>query len=242
MQAPRTALHALRIGPIPVQHGQRTQNSTTNTTLGRRAQAPLAYKSDANEQVAAAKSAARMAAEAAFEAPQVRSLAQPSPQVISRRTRSAIPAGEPAPEPCDSPTSERMAKSARVFRVEPAPTAQSVEIGSAILPPKSEGSPLSDSLPALAPVISHRRRIGTDKRPGPVLHVIHAPYEPKRAAEASPLRLDWLAGELDRVTPVLQAIARAQAFSLADARFAREWNRLSRKVDRLHAQVRAQLR
>ncbi len=242
MQAPRTAAHVPRIGPIPVLHGQRTQNSATNTALGHRAQALLADQADANERVAATRSAARLAAEAAFAAPQVRSLAQPSAQVIVRRTRSASLAVEPTPEASHRPTIELTAKSARVFRVEAAPTSQSVEPGSATLPPKTEGSTRSGSLPAQARAIPHPRRIGTDKRPGPVLHVVPAPSEPRREAEVPQPRLALLTAELDRVTPVLETIARAQAFSLVDERFAREWMRLSRKVERLHAQIRAQVR
>jgi hypothetical protein len=54
--------------------------------------------------------------------------------------------------------------------------------------------------------------------------------------------LDLLLGELERVTPVLEFIARAQTFSLVDERIAREWLRLSRKVDKLHEQIRARVR
>ena len=98
------------------------------------------------------------------------------------------------------------------------------------------------SLAAQTPANSNARRIATDKRPGPVLHVIHAPPERTRTAEAPQPRLALLIGELERVTPVLEIIARAQAFSLVDERIEREWLRLSRKVDKLHAQIRAQVR
>ena len=242
MQAPRTATHVHRIGPTPVQHGQRTQNSATNPARGHRAQAVLAYKADANELAAATKRAARLAAEAVFAAPQVRSLVQPLAQVTVRRTRSASVAVEPPPEASDSPTIEPTARCPRVFKVEAAPISPSVEAGLATLPPPTERSTHSDSLPAEAPAIRRPRRIATDKRPGPVLHVIQAPPERKLEAEVPQPRLDFLTGKLDRVTPVLETIARAQAFSLFDERFAREWLRLSQKVDRLHAQIRAQVR
>jgi hypothetical protein len=242
MQAPRTAQHAHRIGPIPVQHGQRTQNSVTNPAPGRRAQALLAYRADANELVAATKSAARLAAEAAFAAPQVRSLAQPLAQVTVRRTRSASVAVEPPLEASDSPTIEPTARGARVFRVEAAPISPSVEAGLATLPPPTEGSTHSDSLPAEAPAIRRPRRIATDKRPGPVSHVVHAPPKRQRESEVLQRQLDLLTSGLDRVKPVLETIARAQAFSLVDERFVREWMRLSQKLDRLRAQIRAQVR
>ena len=241
MQAPRTATHVHRIGPIPVQHGQRTQNSPTNPARGHRAQALLAYKADANELVAATKSAARLAAEAAFAAPQVRSLVQPLAQVTVRRTRSASVAVEPPPEASDSPTIEPTARGPRVFKVEAAPISPSVEAGLATLPPPTEGSTHSDSLPAHAPATPSERRIATDKRPGPVLHVVHAPPKRQRESEVLQRQLELLTSGLDRVKPVLETIARAQAFSLVDERFAREWMRLSQKVDRLRAQIRAQV-
>lgn len=92
---------------------------------------------------------------------------------------------------------------------------------------------------AQAPASPNGRRIAADKRPGPVLHVILAPPEREREAEAPQPRLDLLLGELERVTPVLEFIARAQPFSLVDERLAREWLRLSRRVDKLHEQIRA---
>lgn len=222
-----------------MQHGQRIQNSAPNTLFGRRAQTLMAYKGEPDERVEVTRSAARLAAEAAFAAPQVVVLAQqPAAKVMVRRTRSASLAAEPPPEPTHGAAIELTPKSARVFRVEAAPKAPSVEACSASSPPQAEESTLSAGSLVKAPAIPKPRRIGTDKRPGPVLHVV-APSEPTRPVEVRPPRLDWLAGELGRVTPVLEGIARAQAFTLVDERCAREWMRLSRKVDRLLAQIRA---
>ncbi len=225
----------------PLQHGQRTQNSTTSKALGHRAQALLAYKADANELAVEVKSAARLAAEAAFSAPQLGPLPAPSAQVTVRRTRSARLDGEPTPRAINGPTLELTAKAARVFRVEAAASSQAVEAGLAALSPTTKGSTHGASLPAQAPAIPHPRRIANDKRPGPVLHVIHASPDRKRDVQAPQARLDFLTSELARVTPVLETIAQAQAFNLVDERFAREWLRLSRKVDKLHAQIRAQV-
>ena len=225
-----------------VQNGQRTQNSATNKALRHRAPALLAYEADVNDLAAATKSAARLAAESAFVAPQVRSLPQPLALIIVRRTRSASLLVKPTPEASDSPTSELTAKGPRVFRVEAPPTPRSAEASFAALPPPTETSRHSGSLPAQTPANPNARRIATDKRPGPVLHVVHVPPERKREAEAPQPRLDLLIGELERVTPVLEVIARAQAFSLVDERIARELLRLSRKLDALHAQIRAQMR
>lgn len=230
------------MGQLPLQHGRRIQNSATNKAPGHRAQALLAFGADADDLAAATRSAARLAAEAAFAAPQVRSLPQTSAQVIVRRTRSASLAGKPKPEAGDGPTIETAARGARVFRVEAAPTSRSARAGIAVEPSPTEASTHSSSLPVHAPASPNGRRIAADKRPGPVSHVILAPSEREREAEAPQPRLDLLLGELERVTPVLEFIARAQAFSLVNERIAREWLRLSRKVDKLHEQIRARVR
>lgn len=129
-----------------------------------------------------------------------------------------------------------------MFRVEAAPISPSVEAGLATLPPPTEGSTHSGTLPAHAPATPRERRIATDKRPGPVSHVVHAPPKRQRESEVLQRQLDLLTSGLDRVKPVLETIARAQAFSLVDERFVREWMRLSQKLDRLRAQIRAQVR
>ena len=225
-----------------VQRGQRTQNSGSNRALGHRSQKSLAYVADANDLAAATKSTARLEAEAAFATLQVRSLPQLSAQVIVRRTRSANFAGKPTPEGDNGSTTQLTAKCSRVFRVEAPPPSRSLEASFAALPPPAEASTHNRSMPAQAAANPTARRIATDRRPGPVLHVIHAPPERKREAGVPRSQFDLLTGELERVNPILEIISRAQAFCLLDKRVAREWLRLSRKVDELHAHIRAQMR
>ena len=103
---------------------------------------------------------------------------------------------EPPPEASDSPTIEPTARGARVFRVEAAPISPSVEAGLATLPPPTEGSTYSGTLPEHAPATPRERRIATDKRPGPVLHVVHAP--PKRQRESEVLGAEEKIGALEQ--------------------------------------------
>jgi hypothetical protein len=88
-------------------------------------------------------------------------------------------------------------------------------------------------------------RIASDKRPGPVTHFFQALPVPLReqpaAAETPQPRLSVLMAELQSVSPDLEMIAQAQAFSLVDKSVAREWLRLSRQLDELHAKILAQM-
>ena len=233
-----------------MQHGQRTQNAAPNKSPRHRAQARQAGQQDANDLTAATRSAARLAAEAAFALPRISSLPVQPTQVSVRRSRSAGLAVKPTPIPAPTPVGnggsdfELTVKGARVFRVEAVPTPQPVEATCAGVPLPNETSKHQGNLPDQ--VHANSRRIASDKRPRPVLHLIHALPEllPERQteAEAPQPRLGLLIGELQRVTPALEMIARAQAFSLVDERMAREWQRLSRQLDELHAKILTQIR
>ena len=185
-----------------------------------------------------------MAAEAAFAVPQViASSAQPA-QVSVRRTRSASLAVTPAPEGQVELGTEQLTKEPRVFRVDAVPTPPSLELLAAS-PEMTEAAPHSAILAAQTPDQAVSHRIASDKRPGPVRHVIHALPEllgdQRGDAEARQPQLRMLMAELQAASPDLAIIAQAQAFSLVDERMAREWQRLSRQLDELHAKVLAQL-
>jgi hypothetical protein len=62
---------------------------------------------------------------------------------------------------------------------------------------------------------------------------------PQLASNA--LRASDLIAALAPVTPVLELIALAQAFTLADARMDEKWLRLSRRLQACQAQLRSQL-
>lgn len=230
-----------------MQHGQRTQHSTSNKSLRQRTHAPFAREPDINDLTAATKIAARLAAEAAFALPQVYPLPQQPAQVSVRRNRSAGLAVAPVPEGNLESNTEQLSKSSRVFRVEAAPTPQSTAAAFAASATTTAAPSHNDVLATQTPDQPSSHRIASDKRPGPVMHVIHARPElqPERCLDAEtpppPPRLDVLLAKLQGVTPDLEMIALAQTFTLVDHRLTREWLRLSRQIDELHAKILAQV-
>ncbi len=165
---------------------------------------------------AAPLSAARLEAEAAFAAPQLRLTPAIQAQVTVRRTRLlVVPEKEVAG---DAPAAEPAAKSPRVFRVEAAHSAESALAGPALQPP----------------VTKRRRRAAVGKAPGEVFHVV-------RAQPAVPA-LAFLVAELASVAPVLDLIRRAQSLWFIDDRLAKDWQRLSKRADVLLAQLRGHRR
>jgi hypothetical protein len=223
-----------------VQPGQRSPNAALNKSLRHRSHTRL--EPDTIDRSAATKSAARLAAEAAFAPPRLSPLPQPAGQVIVRRTRSTSLVAEPAPEDAAGSANEQRTKGSRVFRVESEPTSKSAEKAAEGLSAAAAALPHGANVagPPPAPLNSHR--IASNKRPGPVMHVICA--LPDRPPEAEPQQpqLSQLILDLQRVTPVLELIARAQTFSLVDERLVREWRRLSRQADDIHTSILAQLR
>ena len=72
------------------------------------------------------------------------------------------------------------------------------------------------------------------------MHVVHARAAGSTAATPDP-RPSLLIDSLQQVTPDLEMIARAQAFSLVDEGLRREWLRLSKQADELHAEILTQM-
>lgn len=202
----------------------------------------LARQPEPNDVAGAAKSAARLVAEAAFEAPQVHAPVLHPAQVIIRRSRAAGLLVGPQSEAHVDPEAESAARCSRVFRV------------SATVVPQSGEAVIAASLPALnesthgsgvvveAPAPSNSHRIAMDRRPGPVLRVVRALPQRERKTAAAELGPGSLIEALERVTPVLELIERARAFDLADEGVAREWRRLARRIADLRAEIRAQAR
>jgi hypothetical protein len=139
---------------------------------------------------------------------------------------------------------EQQTKEPRVFRVDAAPTLQPIDLLVAS-PATTEAAPHSAILAAQAPDQAVLHRIASNKRPGPVTHVIHMLPEVLREqqaeAETQQARPGVLMAELQGVSPDLAMIAQAQAFSLVDEGVAREWLRLSRQLDELHAKILDQI-
>lgn len=227
-----------------MQNGQRTQDSAPNKSFRHRAPVRLAPQANTSDLTGAAPSAARLAAEAAFACPQVSASPSHPAQVSVRRMRSASLTVTPAPEGQAVIASKQLTKEPRVFRLDAVLTPPSLELLAA-LPAMAEAAPHSAILAAQTHDQAVSHRIASDKRPGPVRHVIHALPEllvdQRGDPEARQPQLRMLMAELQAVSPDLAIIAQAQAFSLVDERLAREWQRLSRQLDELHVKVVAQM-
>lgn len=222
--------------------GRRTQNSAPNNFHRHRTQELPARTPATNDLAAASRSAARRAAEAAFDAPQVQSLPQHPAQVFVRRSRAAGFAAKAVPEQDDVPNVKATAKASRVFRVAAAQVPRTAETADLASRSPMETSACSGGAGAHTPALPSARRVATDKRPGPVLQVVHALPERRRETAAPQPRPALLIAETARLEPALKMLAPAQAFSLVDERVVREWRGLARKIDDLHAQIRARMR
>jgi hypothetical protein len=194
-----------------------------------------AYRANADDLATASRSAARLAAEAAFTEPQVQKLLLQPTQVIVRRSRSASPGIKSIPGDTVAGDIEPAVKSARVFRVASSPLSQISEAACA-----DRASMLVGDAPVQAHGSPRSRRRADDRRPGPVLHVVHAlPGRP--AAEPAGPRLDYLIEELAKVGPILESIQYAQAFEIRDIGSAAAWEQMSKTAERLRADLLALL-
>lgn len=170
-------------------------------------------------------SAARLAAEAAFAGPR-----DPAPpahlaQVIVRRDRLADPAGERPADTGAGVAPDAAAKGPRVFLVE------------GVRNPAPNDGPPADT--AMTGAVPRSRRIASDRRPGPVLHRVHATPLPQRPPEGSAAVLDVLRSRLADLGQLLLAVERAQSFQFVDQRFELEWQRLSRKAHGIRQELQA---
>ena len=186
-------------------------------------------------------SAARLAAEAAFAGPRS-PVSEPVRALVTvRRARLALPpqaAAAGAAEPA-APA----AKVQRVFRIDAPrePPPQGPLPGPSAAEPVAAATPRAAEAAAPAPppaVVRRRRRADPDKRPGPVLHVV-VDLPPPPAAPAAPLQAAQLMEALDALDPLLQDIARAQAWRFDGSAFQAEWQRLSQQLDALRAELHA---
>lgn len=168
-------------------------------------------------------SAARRAAEAAFAG----ATRQPAPsretKVIVRSARLVRRAETPQVTDGMSAPTQPASRAPRVFRIDGTGATFQPEV------PATEAAPRS-------------RRVASDRRPGPVLHVVHAVPPSPDVASMTVAQLKTVIAELALVEPVLALIQRAQAFRAIDDRFAREWLRLARRADAIQGKLRARLR
>ena len=183
------------------------------------------------------KSAARLAAEAAFEAQPQPALPPPAPaQVTLRRSRLGAGPDEGAGAPGQAsgalPAPDAGPRVFRVVAAQPAPL--------------SSPAPLSPGLETEpAPVAAPRkRRVRAERRPSAVVVVQAAAPRARQAAftnEVAPLQPEDLRAELQRAGALLEMAERAQAFRINPHAFERDWERLSRRADQLLKELQALL-
>jgi hypothetical protein len=186
-------------------------------------------------------SAVRLAAEAAFATPQSLHPLAAQAQVTVRKTRLALPAARPAVADLGPHGAEAAGKVPRVFRVDALPATNEAATHASENP--ADETALSTAAAtgddeAAAKAMSRTRRVTVDRRPGPVLHVIHALPE-REAIEETGSRPDALLAELASVGPILDAIRRAQSFEIVDPRAAEEWTRLRQVAEDIGRQLEA---
>lgn len=207
-------------------------------TGSHRAQHRMAVPAEGNGLHTAPISAARLAAEAAFTAPPSNPAPAVQTQVTVRKVRlaaSASPTGMPAAGAQDS--GEQARKAPRVFRLDASQAAPNLQMS-------ADQAAVQTSSAAVSIGMTRRSaRKATDKRPGPVVHVIHAlPVQRREIQKVAQPTLEALIMKLACVEPVLQQIQHAQALVFIDERFSKEWQRCSRRADELHRELKALLR
>jgi hypothetical protein len=172
-------------------------------------------------------SAARLAAEAAFAAPLFSAPPASAPaQVTVRRARGpglATAVADDVDTSSAGPSDSSTAKGPRVFRIDAAPSAVTLVADDLPTPTAWQGDDAVVSRPT-----SRLRRTATDKRPGPVLHVVHT-LPSRQVTSLQPLGA--LTTQLALLEPVLADIQHAQAFQFVDNSQASEWQRLGRVAD-----------
>ncbi len=213
------------------------------------------FSLDAPAPDSAPKSAARLAAEAAFAAPDLRPEEAPVVPITTRQVRwtdAATPAEGPAPDqqqqsqqdqapeanrqPLENePNTPPVARAPRVFRIEATPKPPSDDA-----PAAATASPSADPLQGLgaaSPFPPRTRRKASHRQPGPVVHVVHAPVVQNEPEGERP-RLDLMRAELARIGAVLDEAKLAESLQFVAPNFAWEWERIWRKGEGIDWAIR----
>jgi hypothetical protein len=224
-----------------VQSARTTHQAFANKTQRRQPQYGRPFGTEAHRPEVAPISAARLAAEAAFSSPQFSSIQNQQAQITVRRARILTHAEAPVAEG-RSGTEAAVRKDPRVFRIATTPTLQALPAEPA---PDSERGPVANVL-----TIQRRprkRNFEANKRPGPVVVLVQQqpalqpkPQPPEQAVEA--MDSQTLTTSLDRFTPIMAAIQKAQSFRFMDDGTAPQWQRLSQRADELLTQLRGRTR
>jgi hypothetical protein len=244
-----------------VHFGSRFQNPSSQPPRGPRRSTTGGTLPRTADLQDAPKSPARLAAEAAFaDVAGPRTSPSQPPQVTVRRRRVAHPDVAPQANPAAAGKDERATagqprtdKSPRVFRVagEPASQGRAAPSGDQAATaaaastgqvPAQAGTGKPAATGTQAASRARPRQAAANRRPGPVLHVVHAMARP-----SPPVQHRWppsagLAQALADVGLVLDAVARAQAWVFVIEHRTREWHRLSQRLDALRRELKARLR
>lgn len=221
-----------------MQFRQRTQNSTADesTSAYQRHRETSVFQTGTglDPQDQAPPSAARLAAEAAFSEPTFSLVQNGQTQISVRRARGLERAERPE-EVSPARVEQPAAKEPRVFRVDSAPVQDALPAETA---PQKQPVQITDTQPL---PLKTRRRREHEQRTGPVVLVVQKPatQAPPSPAASSALRFNKLIAELARVTPILTAIEKAQAFQFIDNHFESQYQRLSKQADRLLEQLKS---
>jgi hypothetical protein len=196
-------------------------------------------------------SAARLAAEAAFAAPEFRAEQPPLVPITTRQMRwTDAPGLAPVPEPENEqtpapkaqplavesdPNAPPQARAPRVFRIETAPKLPSNDALAA-----AAATPPADPWPGRGPTAHpgpRSRRKASHRQPGPVLHVVHPPAVPSEPEAPRP-RLDLLRAELANIGTVLDEAQRASSLQFVATNVSGEWERIWRKGEGIYLDIK----
>lgn len=188
------------------------------------------------------RSAARLAAEAAFSAPVREVVAESLPQVSIRKVRHAGPVPLSAAAEVAPPLAEADARVVRVFRLDKAPDLQGAD-GSAT----PEGPPvapfLDQGIDDSSRHLKRTRRRLADRLPGPVVIATPAPPPDTRYdGEVTTLpQLEALDRHMAGLGPIIEGIRLAQSLLLTDESIADDWRRLTLAADGLSREIAEQV-
>ena len=208
-------------------------------------QSMAALRPDANDEDQAQKSAARLAAEAAFATPVLHAARPTLTQVTVRRTRAVQPIRREEVDDGNAPSSEKTRQAPRVFRVVASQTGQPSQPEK--LSPAFDRRLVTDS-PSVdrttKQLAARTRRVITSKHTGPAVHEVQPMsnrIQPEHEAENEHPQWRTLSAELARVGLVLDQIKRAQSFKIIDDNIAVQWRRITRQIHLLRLEIQAQL-
>jgi hypothetical protein len=236
MRQPQSA-RPFRNGPA-VQPGQRINNlhrSKSSRAPQRHQTGPIQGGGTTDTE---SMSAARLAAEAAFAAPQYQPPPTAQAQITVRRMRPRdLPSVVAASD--STAAAESQTKGPRVFRLtaaKPSPL-----VGVQPNPSTSKQASVVDRDGDKLRPHSRPRRQAAYKKPGPVLHVVHTlPARPEPQDKVP--HFDSLAAQVQHIGVLLETAKRASKFRIVETSSTQEWQRLAKIASDIRREIKTQLR